>query len=363
MALDIGRDHRSVVRVAFSTYYDNLPVWFFFPALSGIEDWVTYSNTGSSLVEIARVSNSRATVDPDIRHPRVDEIALGFDRALGRRIRLSVTGILRRSGNFIDRIYPDARFEPVVTINPLDGHPLTTYRPSDASSNEAPFITNVDGLAYLDPRDSWLGTAKAFRRYRGLMIAASRRLEGRWQAQASYVLSKAEGTVDNGYYDALGPFAARVQDYSSANSALVNAFGRLFNDFHHEIKLLGSYRIPRLEIGLNGYFRLLSGTTYTPVAFLMDESGGIGDVRLEPRGSRRLPTQAMLDVRIEKTFVVGRGRLGFYADISNVFNANTTTAVQDRVPSVVIAGHELPFGTPLAVLPARQTTLGLRWFF
>jgi hypothetical protein len=368
LALDVGSNHRAVVRASFGRYYETLPVWYFWPALKGIGDGVLYANTGADLFEIHRRPRVAAAVDPKIRQPRVDEFALGFERALGKDIRFSVTGIARRSVDFIDAVHPRARFEPVAVTNPLTGAPLTVYSLVDPSVLDEPsFITNVDGLSYLDAQGGLVGTAQAFRKYRGLMIVASRRLEGRWQAQLSYVLAKAEGTVDNGQYDGLGPFGAGALNYGSATVALVNAEGRLSNDYRHELKVLGSYRIPRLEVGLNAYFRVVSGTTYTPNAPVQDLAStlvvGFETVPLEPRGSRRLPVQTILDLRIEKTMGVGRGRIGVYVDITNVLNASTPLGVQDRVPSTAVEGYAVPFGAPLAILPSRQATLGARWSF
>jgi hypothetical protein len=46
---------------------------------------------------------------------------------------------------------------------------------------------------------------------------------------------------------------------------------------------------------------------------------------LESRGSRRYPTRTNLDVRVEKTFKLGKLKMGFLLDIFNVFNADTIT--------------------------------------
>jgi hypothetical protein len=193
---------------------------------------------------------------------------------------------------------------------------------------------------------------------------ASRRLAGRWQAQASYVLAKADGTVDNSYDDGVGPFGGS-QNYTSANWGLVNTKGPLTFDFRHELKLLGSYRVPGVELGLNAYFLLVSGYTYTPLAQIAVGPDATDQVPLEPRGNRRLPHQAMLNVRVERAVEVGRGRVGFYVDVTNLFNANTATSPQDRFPSTAIEGYDQPIllGAPLKILPPRQTTLGARWTF
>jgi hypothetical protein len=358
LAWDVTGDHATVARASFARHYETLPVWDYFPALHGIEDFIVYSNTGSELVEIARLHKGDATVDSEIQHPRVDEFALGIERAVGGDLRVSLTGMKRRTSNFFDALHEGAQYAPNTMTNPLTGLPLTVYDIVDPTVlNQPAFITNVDGRPYFDAEGDLIASAEAFRSYTGLMLVASRRLRGRWQAQVTYVLAQAEGTVDNGPYDALGPFEQGV--YDSANNALVNAQGRMTNDYRHELKLLSSYRIPRIELGLSAFYRFVSGTTYTPTS----RTPPTGEVRLEPLGSRRLPSRSVLDLRIEKTIRVGRGRIGVYADITNVFNASTTTTAQASVPSASVAGHDVAFGAPLEILPARQAILGARWSF
>jgi hypothetical protein len=111
----------------------------------------------------------------------------------------------------------------------------------------------------------------------------------------------------------------------------------------------------------------VSGETYTPFQDLPDVPSALGtdNVRLEPRGSRRLPTRTVLDLRLEKTFGLGRGRLGLYADVTNAFNASTAVSAQRRVPDATIPGFAEPvaFGAPAAILPPRQMALGARYSF
>lgn len=82
------------------------------------------------------------------------------------------------------------RFVPTSVISQLTGEPLTVYRWADPS-------------------------------------VASRRLQGRWQAQASDVLSKAEGTVDNGYDGGLGPLGIGSQGFTSAAFGLEHVQDRV----------------------------------------------------------------------------------------------------------------------------------------
>jgi hypothetical protein len=144
------------------------------------------------------------------------------------------------------------------------------------------------------------------------------------------------------------------------------------HDYRHELKALGSFRLPKAEVELSAVFRSVSGKTWTPVQRLrvgdVDfPAGGGRRVFLEPRGARRMPSVNVLDLRIEKVLLLdgGRHRLGVYADALNVFNAGTAVEIQYRAPSVQIAGVPTPvlFGVPIAVLDPRQVTLGARWSF
>ena len=87
------------------------------------------------------------------------------------------------------------------------------------------------------------------------------------------------------------------------------------------------------------------------------------DVNLEEQGFDRVETLSLLDLRVEKIFNAGVHRFGIYADIENLFNANTALTRNARYPSVAISGQTVQYGGVTAVTAARQTTFGLRWSF
>jgi hypothetical protein len=202
------------------------------------------------------------------------------------------------------------------------------------------------------------------------MVVLTKRLKNRWGGQASYVLSTAEGTLDNDFAGSTG--ASRR--YESATMALVNVEGDVINDRRHEVKAGLFYDIPVIDLRASVFYTRLSGRPYTPFQRLTSssinfpQSSAGRNLLLEPRGSRRRETQNTVLLRLEKFFKVGRDRkdeLSFYADVQNLFNDDTVTFVQDRVPNVSIAGVPTPieFGAPTAIAPARQVTLGARWSF
>jgi hypothetical protein len=302
-------------------------------------------------------------------------VTIGFERALTAETRLSVTGIWRDNKNFVNSVNPAARWSPTTIANDLNGN-MTLYRWDNRTATNAGsnyIIRNVEGFQYLDPNGNVIGTADPFRKYRGVMFVLNKRYTNRWQAQASYVWSKATGNVDNS-----GGQQVSTRQFETPNLALVNAEGRLTYDRPHEFKLLGSYQIPVIETSVNAYFRAMSGRNYTPFQQFstsqLNTSGASSSYRqpyLEPLGSRRLPKLVSLDLRLEKTFNVSNDRFGIYVDIENVTNESTITSRLTRVPLTSVSvptasgttSVDLPFETPGALIAPRQVRIGGRWSF
>jgi hypothetical protein len=230
-------------------------------------------------------------------------------------------------------------------------------------------ITNPDGFQFRDPSGNVIGTVDAKRNYKALMAVVHKRMSNRWQAQVSYVLSKTEGTISNGSLASAGASTF----FETPNYALVNSFGPSLNDRRHEIKVLSQFEVPVVDVSVGAYYRYLSGRTYSAHQQLTSSvqpgfpASSWRRPLLEPRGSRRLPHESVLDLRFEKLFKIGgRGdRLALYSDITNVFNREVILSRQERFPDRVTAGIEtpVPFDSPATIIAPRQFQIGARWSF
>lgn len=376
-AFDLTGDSKTVLKGHYGQYYEGAFFLAYSPAVPGIEDFVLHAYdpdgdvvgpNGNRFTEYARFPNPLARVDPDIKHPRVDEFTLGVDRALTNDLRLSVVGVYREDKNLQSTVLPSARWVPIQLDNGLTGQPITVYEWANPDDSENDLlITNPDGFQFRDPDGNVLGTAEASRTYKALMLTLDKRFSDRWQGRVSYVLAKAEGTVDNSGFDSYGSSV----NFETPTRALVNHEGSLFNDPRHELKVFASWMVPVIEANLSGYWRSVSGQTYH--AFQRFSSRDINytttgrEVFLEPRGSRREDMEHVLDLRAEKIFRIGDGddRLAVYADIRNALNANHVNAVQSRFPDRVLPGLDeaLPFDAPLSIESPRLILVGARWSF
>jgi hypothetical protein len=363
IAYDLTGDHKTALRAFYGQYYEALLEYQYYRLLPGTSDRVTFDMTGPAPVEISRdpLSNLAYRIDPNIKHPKVEEFIAAFERALTGEVRLSVTGVVRNNRNFIGSVIPSARWIPTTVTNALTGQPLLVYTwaNKDQSANDL-LITNPDGFVFKDPNGQPLGTTEASARYRGLIVSLERRRSKRWQAKVSYVLSQNKGTVD--------PFSGEHigygRQFETPTLALLNASGSFIASRPHEFKVFLGYDIPKIEVSLNAYYRHISGETYTPFQRFSSSVINFGalvgrEPNLEPLGLERLPAESLLDLRAEKVFKVRGGRLGVYADIFNLFNASLINGVQNRVPS----SNGILYGSPDSIVEPRQVTFGARWSF
>ncbi len=383
-AFDVTGDQKTVLKGSFSQYYEGAFSLTYSSAIPGTEDFILYAfdpggdkcgPLGNCFSEYARSPFVPYRVDPDIKHPRVDEFTVGIERALTKDFRLAVTGIYRKDKNLQGSVSPSARWIPTTVTTAqgndpaLSGIPIGVYTWANRDESETDLLlTNPDAFQYLDPNGNVLGAARAYREYKGLMFVLDKRMSNRWLGRLSYVLSEANGTVDNTGFNSYGSSS----QFETPTWALVNDDGRLSNSIRHELKLMLSYQIPVIEVSASTYFRSISGgyfsafQRFSSSAINFPTSGG-RQPWIEQRGSREYETQNLLDLRFEKIFKINNGhdRISVYADMNNVLNQDIITAVNTRWPTVGIAGFDEPiqFGAPTGLTAPRRVTLGARWQF
>jgi hypothetical protein len=366
LAYNLTKAGTSALKGFWGRYYEGAAASFFTQATPGIGDFtftpidpVTGAVDGPpDVVTPGQVFG----ISKDISHPRTDEFNVSYEQQLMRGIgRLTVTGVWRNGGNFLNNVITDARWSPVTVPNVLTGGTMTAYAwANQEASNESFQIRNTSGFQYLDPNGNVITTADPTRKYKALMLVLTNQLKGRFGYQGSYVLSKSTGSVDNsgeGNYEG-------NSSWNSPNTMFINSVGELTNSRRHEIKAFLTYRVPVIDLMVAANYTGVSGRPYTPFEVLTSSQLDVpGSSRrtifLEPRGSRVTPFTNQTDLRLEKAFHVQGYRFGVYADWVNLFNAAGVTGIQGRVPS----SGGVAFGAPTSLQGARQITFGGRWSF
>lgn len=188
-------------------------------------------------------SDMRTAVAANLKQVFQDEFILGFQQAINQAWSWGVNATYRE----VTRAVEDARINHVEgcpwysgdwpIINP--GETTTLWCPD--TEDWVTFDSSQDGYIALGS-NLVMGYKKPKRTYKALEFQLDRAWNDRWAFNASYLWSKSEGNIegpvnsDTGYND-----TNLVQYYD--HPAVNERYGVLFNDFRHQIKLRGSFKL------------------------------------------------------------------------------------------------------------------------
>jgi hypothetical protein len=283
-------------------------------------------------------------LDPGTDAPFTDEYSVGVDRELGRRLSVAVAYIRKNGENFIGwndtggiyreetRTMADGRVVPVLVL-------------TNGTANRRFVLTNQDGYLLT---------------YDGLVTAVEKREASGWQAFASYTWSRTYGRQPSS-----GGTASDAQLSSTLGGAvgrdpnsLTNAEGRLPNDRPHMFRAAASWRVPRTGLRVATNVQFLSGKPWAASAQISLPQGD-QRILLEPRGTQRLPSLTMVDVRISKTLPLGDlGRVELLLDVLNAFNQATEEGLATDNFYSPTFGRATVFVDPRRVMLGARLNLG-----
>jgi hypothetical protein len=360
MAWDVSHDHKTVVRGHYGRYHDaSLTAQFNFVDERPPSPVITAQVVAPDrFVEIDRDGiGPRFTLDPDIAQGHFDQWVAGLERQLWQSTSLTVQYIGRHYGNQMGYLDLGSIYEPVVRRDPGadnrvgtadDGELMTVFKNTSNVGDALYYFTNPSGVS---------------RRYSAVQLIGRKQYGGSWQMQASYSWSSTRGNAVNGANsNAGGPDLGNNGVTADPNRA-INADGPMPWDFTHEVKLLGTWRVP-LWGGFNvsSVYQFHTGNAWGRTAqFLPSVQFVTFGVRIEPRGTRRTPALSTVDFRIEKTFNRTRpGKIGVFADVFNLNNQGIPDPTARR-PVVELSGSS--FGLPQFWLSPRTLRAGVRMSF
>ena len=303
-----------------------------------------FESTTGDYTRVVRTVDPRINLqlDPAIQAPRTHEYSLALDREVRRGLGCSITYVHKRGSQFIGWTDIGGRYrEEARTL--ADGRSLPVFVLVNSPNDQRFLLTNPDGYSLL---------------YDGMVVAVQKRHSHGWQAGGSYTFSRASGLLASSGELAAGAQASTIATptrlFGRDPNDLTNARGRLPNDRPHVLRLTGSIDVPRIGVVVTGNLQHFSGKPWAATA-QMDLQQLDQRILLEPRGSRRLSSQSLLDLRVSKTFTVSSARIELLLDILNALN--------DTAPEA-LASDDLfspNFGQPSVFVDPRRAMLGIRF--
>jgi outer membrane receptor protein involved in Fe transport len=256
-------------------------------------------------------------LDPRTKTPRTDEYSIGVDRELMPRLALGLAYIRKVGDDFI--AWTDVGGEYRQETTPLpDGRALPVFALVGSSASRRFLLTNPAGYSMT---------------YNGLVAVVEKRRSDGWQAVGSYTLSRTYGLQASSGASAADPQVSTVAPafptatFGRDPNNLTNAYGRLPNDRPHMFRLASAIDVGRTGFVVAANFAYFSGKPWAATAQIALPQGD-QRILLEPRGSRRLSSQSLLDLRVSRAIRLrGAGQVELLLDVFNALNETAEESV------------------------------------
>lgn len=359
VAWDLFGDHRTVVRAHVGRYHDTIFSSRIMQAdRTGLTEWRYVRFVGPEDYVVLSSSSPRDNfaIDPDLDHSFMNQVVVGVERELFSDFSLQAQYIRRRFDTFMGLVDTGSIYTPTQLRDPgPDGRLNTT---DDGALLNVFNLTNPGNVFNL-----YTNPDEAFNRYDAVQLVGRKRYSRDWQMQSSYTWSKNRGTVGNRWHVNAARFDLGNPGRFVNPNLNINAYGRATFDPTHEVKVLGSYRVPFWGgTMVSGVYRYMTGQAWGRAAFVTGFTQGQQRIRIEPQGTRRAPAINRLDLRLEKTARLPRveARLGLFFDVFNVWNQGVPNS---DITNAIVDNSGPRFGEPAAWVDPRMLRVGVRVAF
>ncbi len=261
------------------------------------------------------------TLDPNLRRPYNVEITVGIDRELFPNWSLNATyyhRVVRDQRSRLNRALPSESYTPVDV----------TYHNTLTGQDQTVTIFNADPDLY-GIQDLFLTNDERMdQEYNGLEFVLRRRFAQSFSLMMSYTYNRESGLTMTGN-------TQTTADFNDPNRFIYSA---AVASQPHQFKTAGNYLLP-LGINLSGFIQYYTGGDATPQyrisrSVVPDLTQSSITVRTGPRASLRRQDVFLVDLRISKSFELGRGiRVEPFLDGYNLLNANNVLGSTTRLGS------------------------------
>ena len=347
VATKLTADGRTMLRASYGRFNQGVLTGELSPFHPGATPTTTAgfdSATGGYTSIVSVVDPKRnLQLDPETRSPRTDEYSIGVDREVGRRLAVAIAYVHKAGSDFIGWTDVGGRYREETRSLP-DGRSLPVSVIANATADRRFLLTNPAGYSL---------------NYNGLVAAVEKRRSRGWQASGSYTWSRASGLQPSGGATAAGPQVSTIAGtpfltFGQDPNNLTNARGRLPNDRPHMLRVMGSVDVPRTGLVLAANVQHFNGKPWAATAQIALPQGD-QRIFLEPRGSRRLSSQTLVDLRLSRPIALGGStRVELLVDVFNLLNDNAEEGIAtDNLFSP-------NFGQPTSFSDPRRAMLGVR---
>jgi hypothetical protein len=313
------------------------------PGLAPVTTMAFDANTGGYTTSVSVVDPTvNLRIDRAMRTPYTDEFSIGVEREWRRLIHTEIAVVHKSGADYIGWTDIGGQYREEVRTLP-DLSTIRVFNLQSATASRVFQLTNPDGYSL---------------RYDGLIVAMEKRRASGWQALGSYTFSRTSGLQASSGVSAADAQVSTIAPngtFGRDPNNLTNAYGRLPNDRPHMFRAMGTVDVPHTGVMLSANVQYFSGKPWAATTQVTLNQGS-QRILLEPRGSRRLEPQTILDLRVSRPIRTGRfGRIELIADVLNALNstADEATASDNKFSPT--------FGQPTVFVDPRRAMLSVRF--
>jgi hypothetical protein len=291
-------------------------------------------------------------VADNLKNQYTDQFTVNLQREVLQNTSVGVSYIYKRAGNIFANIPLNSvtgqewEYERIPFTTP-SGQQVRLYSVLFQDYNADGAVDGQD-VAWVNNHTSFIvknmpsfDGVKPKREYQGLQFVFNRRYSNRWQALASVLVSTSDGIGRRSFrqdFNVESPMFYDDNWMGTLNYTINNLEGPLPFTPKFELKLSGSYMIPRLEVDMGLRYRMHTGRAmwqlvdYPVHSQWADPPGGVINpgglaqiVGVDPNEPDYLPNQQIFDLHLARAFKLGgEGRaVSVILDGFNVFNTST----------------------------------------
>jgi hemin uptake protein HemP len=355
LTVKLDRDARTLLRANFGRFHQGVltgELDVIHPGVSTVTTMAYETATGGYTRTVSVVDPTvNLRLDPDTRAPRTDAFSMAVDRQLAQEVVLSAAYIRKRGSDFIGWTDTGGQYHAETRTLP-DGTVVPVFALTNLPADRRFLLANPEAL---------------FLEYDGMVIAAEKRMSRGWQASGSYTFSRAHGLQVTSNSVASEPQFSTIArpaflTFGQDPNDFTNAEGRLGNDRPHVFRTTGAVRLPWQDILLAANLQHFSGRPWAAtglVALPQTNNQPTQRILIEPRGSRRLSSQTLLDIRIGKTLSLRRaGTIDLRLDVLNLLNDDAEEGLRSDVITAATFGQPNVFIDPRRVMLSVRVNLG-----
>jgi hypothetical protein len=349
----LTEDGRTVLRASYGRFSQGVltgEIGLFHPAVTPTTTLGYDSTTGRYTVPVSRIDPLRnLQYDPGTRAPHTDESSVGVDREVGRGVAAAIAYVRKRGSDFIG--WSDIGGQYTEETRSISGIAVPVFVLASPLPSRLYKLTNQDDYSLA---------------YDGLVMVVEKRRSHGWQAFGSYTLSRARGLQPSSGTTAAGTQVSTVAPppaplgikFGQDPNDLTNAEGRLPNDRPQMFRAMGSVDVPRTGFVVAANLQYVDGKPWAATGQTVVAQNNVQRVQLETRGTRRLSSQTLLDLRVSRPMVIGPARVEVTLDILNLLNDTAEESIATDVLAAANFGQAASFVDPRRAMISVRLNLG-----